>query len=149
MPVPTDDVLCRFVRPRDWSWRENRPKPSAFKQANLSVWHKGRLCAKAVSLNELRIEHLAECGQAHYRSGDFVEAAAKASQLEEVEFQVHVEWRPEDCYVAVPWRQWAYAHVQVETLLGPRNFLVEFRRQLCLNAQMTVPPDRPNGIGFN
>ena len=39
MPVPEGDTLCRFVRAKDWSRRDNRPKPGAFKQHRLSVWH--------------------------------------------------------------------------------------------------------------
>lgn len=142
MPVPVFDILCRFVRPKDWSKTDNRPKPAAFKQADLSVWHKDKLLARHVRLEDLRIEHLTGYGQAHHTTGDFLQFATEAGQIENCEFSVQVEWRPEEKYVAEPWRRWNYAHVQVEAVEGPKNFLVEFRRKLSLNARVVIPPDR-------
>ena len=141
MPVPQDDVLCRFIRPRDWNKGTGRPSQRAFAQPGLSVWHIGSLLEKGVSLEDLCIEHLAGYGQAHHTAGDYLRFAAEASESEETPFQVEVEWRPEDQYVAEPWRPWAYAHVQVEAVEGPPNFLLEFRRLLALNARYLVPPD--------
>ena len=141
MPVPRYDVLCRFVRPADWSARENRPRPGAFKQADMSVWHIGQLRAMHVALDELRIAHLGGCGQAHHTAGDYQDLAAEASQTEGISFAVQVEWRPDDQCVSEPWRQWAAAHAQVETTLGPANFLPEFRRLLALRTRRAIPPD--------
>ena len=141
MPVPPDDMLCRFIRPRDWSSTLNRPKPGAFKQAGLSVWHQDRLRERGIPLSDLLIEHLAGHGQAHHTAGDYAELAQEAERLEGQPFRVRVEWRPEDEYVAEPWRQWNYAHVQVETEAGPPNFLARYCRLLTLGARVVIPPD--------
>lgn len=141
MPVPADDIVCRFVRKQDWSSRDQRPKPGAFKQACLSVWHQGRLLAEQIPLDELRIEHLVGTGQSHHSVRDYHEFAREAAEIEGTSFEVRVEWRCGDEYVAEPWRRWRYAHVQVETLVGPSKFLVEFRRMLALRARYNRPPD--------
>ena len=140
MPVPLDDILCRFIRPSDWGKRDNRPRPGAFKQASLSVWHKDSLEEQRVALEDLLIEHLTGYGQAHHAAGDYISLAGEAAGLEGIPFQVRVEWRPGDEHVAEPWRRWRYAHVQVETIIGPDNFLIEFRRQLALNCREVVAP---------
>ena len=140
--MPPNDILCRFIRPDDWSKRDNRPRPGAFKQAALSVWHKDRLLAHQVQLEDLRIEHLAGYGQAHHTVADYLQLACQASQTEGVLFQVQVEWRPEDQYVEKPWRRWQYAHVQVEAIEGPDRFLAEFRRLLAQNSRAAIPPDQ-------
>lgn len=141
MPVPDDDRVCRFIRPRDWSRRENRPRPGAFKQPSLSVWHEERLLAQGASLYDLRIEHLVGCGQAYHTAGDYQGLASEAAQEEGIPFQVQIEWRPEDQYVSEPWRAWAYAHIQVEAIEGPDDFLIEFRRLLARRTRFAIPPD--------
>lgn len=141
MPVPSPDTLCRFVRPRDWSERENRPRPGAFKQAGLSVWHQDKLRGRGVALSDLLIEHLAGHGQARHTAGYYVELARETERLEGQPFRVRVEWRPDDEFVAEPWRQWNYAHVQVETEAGPPNFLARYCRLLALRASVVIPPD--------
>lgn len=94
-----------------------------------------------MSLEDLRIAHLAGYGQAHHTTGDYLRFAAEASESEGVPLRVQVEFRPENEYVVEPWRLWAYAHVQVEAIEGPPNFLLEYRRLLALNARYVVPPD--------
>ena len=94
-----------------------------------------------MSLEDLRIAHLAGCGQAHHTVGDYLRFATEAAESEGVPFRVQVEFRSENEYVAEPWLLWAYAHVQVEAIEGPPNFLLEFRRLLALNARYVVPPD--------
>jgi hypothetical protein len=141
MPIPPEDILCRFIRPADWSKRDNRPRPGAFKQPALSVWHIERLRAQGAVPEDLRIEHLQGCGQAHHIAGDYLALAAEASQIEGVPFQVRVEWRPNDQYVSEPWRVWADAHVQVESMEGPPDFLIEFRRLLAIRTRGSAPPD--------
>ena len=141
MPVPPYDVLCRFIRPADWSRRDNRPRPGAFKQAALSVWHIGQLRTMHVELDELRIAHLSGCGQAHHNAIDYQELAAQASQTENIPFQVQVKWRPGPQYVSQPWRPWSAAHCQVEATIGPANFLPEYRRLLAAKTRHAVPPD--------
>ena len=141
MPVPDNDIVCRFVRRRDWNKRDNRPKTEAFKQAGLSVWHQERLREQDVSLRDLQIKHLSGCGQVHHKAEDYRRFADEAAQKDGVSFQVQVEWRPDDEYVAGPWRQWRYAHVQVEATVGPANFLLEFRRLMAINTRNFRPPD--------
>ena len=106
MPVPQDDMLCRFVRPRDWNQGTGRPSQRAFAQPGLSVWHIGSLLERGVSLEDLRIEHLAGYGQAHHTTGDYLRFAAEAAESEGTPFQVTVEWRHENEYVTEPWRTW-------------------------------------------
>ena len=72
MPVPEEDIVCRFVRSKDWSKSEQRPKPGAFKQPDLSVWHQARLRAHHARLEHLQFGSLARTGQAHYTVGDLV-----------------------------------------------------------------------------
>ena len=141
MPVPEDDIVCRFVRPRDWSSRDDRPRPGAFKQAGLSVWHKARVESRGITLEDLRIEHLSGYGQAHHAAGDYIELAEESSRQEETPLEVQVEWRPEDECVAEPWRQWRDAHAQVEAIQGPAQFTPLFRRLLALNCRTKVAPD--------
>ena len=145
MPVPPADIVCRFIRPADWSAQKNTPRAGAFKQsrqADLSVWHPGRLAEHQAALADLQIGPFAGSGQAHHTAGDYVRLALKAAELEEVsiEIQIQVEWRPEDAYVPEPWRQWRYAHVQVEGISGPPGFLHEYRNQLTLNCRALTPP---------
>ena len=141
MSVPGEDIVCRFVRKEDWSVRDKRPKPGAFKQPNLSAWHRERLLSHGASLEDLRIQHLAGCGQAHHIAADYVVLAEEAAQTEGTVFCVQVEWRTGDEHVGEPWRSWRYAHVQVEAVDGPANFLVEFRRMLAQRARTIIPPD--------
>lgn len=140
MPVPADDIVCRFIRPKEWNRRDNRPKQSAFRGPGLSVWHQERLRQSGVPLENLRIEHLAGYGQAHHTAGDYADFASEAAQANDVPFQVQVEWRPDDEFVSAPWRQWQYAHVQVEAITGPAHFLLEFRRLLSLKMRCAIAP---------
>lgn len=134
MYVPSDGDLCRFVRPADWSTRDSRPRPGAFKQPKLSVWECGILGRRGVSIEELKIEHLRGNGRAHHTPGDYV-ALARQSSLD-----VQVVWRPDDEFVAKPWQQWNYAHVQVEATSGPAQFTPEYRGLLATNCRRCVAP---------
>ena len=125
-----------------WSRRENQPREGAFKQAGLSVWHQSRLREHNVALTDLRIENLSGYGQAHHRARDYTELAREVSENVGEPFQVQVEWRPEDEYVDSPWRQWRYAHVQVEAVVGPSQFLRRFRKLLTANSRVVIPPDQ-------
>lgn len=141
MSVPDGDTLCRFVRRQDWSEREGRPKPGAFKQRGLSVWHCERLREQAVGIDELRIEHLSGCGQAHHTTADYFEHAREAERQTGIVLGVQVVWRPGDEYVSAPWRTWRYAHVQVEATSGPEQFTPLYRQLLALGTRYQVPPD--------
>ncbi len=145
MPVPEADTLCRFVRTRDWSRRDNRPKPGAFKQHWLSVWHTNILARNGVVLTTLCIGSLEGSGQAFHTTGDYIRIAAEAAAIEQTPFTVQVEWRTEDEFVGEEWRQWRYAHVQVESVEGPGDFLPEFRRQLALQTRSVVAPEPVGG----
>lgn len=135
MSVPSEDMLCRFVRPADWSPRDSRPRPGAFKQPALSVWNVDILDQHGEAINELRIEHLSAHGQAHHTAGDYVTFARRTG------LNVQVVWRSDDDYVAEPWRRWNYAHVQVEATSGPAQFTPEYRALLATNCRHSVPPD--------
>ena len=141
MVVPLDDVVCRFVRPSDWSRILKRPKPGAFKQVGLSVWHPDRLEERDATLDDLRIEHLAGYGQAHHTVGDYYRFARKSEEKDGTPFRVQVKWRPDDEFVDEPWRQWRYAHIQVETVAGPAQFTVSFRNLLALKTKVAIAPD--------
>ena len=122
MSVPSQDTLCRFVRRQDWSRREGRPKPGAFKQSGLSVWNCDKLREHGVTLDELRIEHLSGCGQAHHTAGDYLEHAREAERQDGIVLGVQVLWRSGDEHVAPPWRNWRCAHVQIESTSGLDRF---------------------------
>ena len=70
-----------------------------------------------------------------------MELAHEVSKQAGESFAVQVEWRPEDEYVERPWRQWRYAHAQVEAVAGPSQFLRRFRKLLTANSQRVIPPD--------
>ena len=145
MPVPLDDIVCRFINPTNWSARENGPREGAFKpqrgQANISVWHNDRLLERDVRLEDLLIENLVGFGQAHHRAEDYTDLAREVSEKSGEPFEVQVEWRPEDDHVEPPWRRWRYAHVQVEAIAGPAQFLRRFRKLLTVNSRVVIPPD--------
>ena len=106
-----------------------------------SLFGTKEICSPATSqLEDLRIENLAGYGQAHYTSDDFVQLANYASKTTKRPLSVLVVWRPEDEYVTEPWRQWNYAHVQVETVKEDTTALRVYRQQLSLNARLGVPP---------
>lgn len=148
MPVPPEDMVCRFIRPRDWNKANQSPKPSAFKdkRGGLSVWHLERLQQQSVPIEDLLIDHLAGWGQAHHLASDYVDFAAQAAQQTGQPLQSQVEWRPEDEYVAPPWRRWRYAHAQaeVEDTEESTAAFTRFCRLLSLNCQATVTPAEAN-----
>ena len=143
MPVAAEDIVCRFIRPADWSRRDQRPRPGAFKdRRGISLWHRKRLRQQAVALEDLLIEHLTGWGQAHHQAGDYADLAAIAAEKEGQSLQVRVEWRPEDEYVAPAWRPWRYAHAQgeTETIDGAEEVLIEFRRLLAIKSRLAIAP---------
>ena len=141
MPIQSDDVLCRFIRPRknNWSWSEKRPKPAAFKQQRLSVWHEGRVVAQQSELRDLQIDSLAGTGQATHTAGDYCRLAMKAGQTKGGNLRIEFKWNP--C-VDPPWHHWRDAHLEVVTpnAEGLRSVLIEFRRLLALNTRTAIAP---------
>lgn len=141
MSVPPEDILCRFIRPKLWSEKEQRPKFAAFKQENMSVWNKNKLLENDVQLEELKIGSLAKAGQAHFTAQDFIDLSVRVSQQKKYPFEVRVKWRPE-CTVDI-FKEWDYAHVQVEAIKGSSMFPSEFREELSKNCRHKIPPDPP------
>lgn len=146
MGVPSEDIVCRFIRPgrKRWSKRDNRPRPPVFKERQgegLSLWHEERLHENAISLDDLRIGSLSGAGQAHHTVGDYFRLACKASDETGRSLSIRLEWRTEPRYVGKEWRQWSYAHVQAEILEGADDVQVHFRNLLALNARRVVPPN--------
>ena len=152
MSVPQDDMLCRFIRGHKdyWSESRNRPRPPAFKENDgLSVWNLNSLHQKSVKVDELRKGPVLDgCGQAHHTAGDYLATAKKAGAQNCSQLDITVEWRPENQFVKPEWRDWAYAHVQVEYAVGMdwnavlESAAVYFRQELSKNARHTVPPDK-------
>ena len=99
------------------------------------------LYERGVALDGLRIEHLVGYGQAHHTAGDYHRLARQVEEKDGAPFRVRVAWRPDDEFVAEPWRQWRYAHIQVETVVGPPQFTVQFRNLLALNTRVAIAPD--------
>ena len=145
MAVPKEDIVCRFIRRGEWSKRENRPRPGAFKQVGLSVWHRERLQSTGATLKDLQFNSLEGSGTALLTVNQFVEAAETAEQVRAGKLIVDVEWCPETVDEAR--RQWKYAHAEVETRLSgepPKDtggLMSAFRMELCLMAECTAPPD--------
>jgi hypothetical protein len=147
MPVPPKDTLCRLIKPEreKWNPRLELPTQGAFKpmrstsgQVALSVWHPSRLSQHNVPIDALLIESLDGWGQAYHTTDDYLSLADQAMQAASTPFQVQVEWRPDDA--DEPWYRWRYAHVQVEAIEGPDEFLLEFRRLLAANSRSIIPP---------
>lgn len=144
MQVPEADLVCRFLRPkRDWSEEEQRPKPGAFKDPALSVWHPARLQAAGDRLEDLQFESLERTGQAHYSAGDFCrtvqEVVTEAEQCGETgHLDVAVEWSPDTVFEA--WKRWAYAHIEVRTDTDCKALWARFRRALCFRPREVIPP---------
>ena len=148
MPLPPEDIVCRFVRDVDWSKREGRPRPGAFKQHGLSVWHPGRLQVHGVRLAYLQIGSLQGSGQALLTVEQILEAARCAERKKGGMLRVAVDWRPDT--VGEPWQQWSYAHAEVETEARDEpapeenrdgGLMSAFRMLLCKKAQCTPPPE--------
>ena len=85
-------------------------------------------------------------GELSLTVGDYLDIASHVSSRIGETFQVQVEWRTEDQYVAEAWRQWRDAHAQVEMVESPppKLFPSAFRELLIIQAQRKqaiTPPD--------
>ena len=151
MQVPSEDMLCRFI-PGDsnrWSIPNKRPRPPAFKDdRGLSVWNVRSLEKHGVDPAELLIDALREHGQAHHTAGDYRQTAQVASKRFGVSFRISVEWQSGDRFVKPAWRQWAYAHVDVDTdcTAERESACVYFRQHLSKIARKIVEPNSGNYI---
>ena len=148
MPVPQDDVVCRFIDPLHWSEREGGPKENAFKPPlgeRLSVWHEGRLSENESTIQDLKIKGLSKHGHVCHNAMAYHEVAKEASTVTEenprpVEIKVELEFRPEDEFVDPPWRKWAQAHCQVEAVIGPQRLTGRFHRLMAARSKHATPP---------
>ena len=72
MPVPNSDVVCRFIRPSEWSSVEKAPKKRRLKEQDMSVWSIGGLGKMSASLADLQIQHLEGSGQLNLAVQDYL-----------------------------------------------------------------------------
>ena len=140
MPVPLEDSVCRFIRPKDWSASEKRPKASAFSQPDLSVWNERQLTEDGVAIEELQIDMFAGCGQAHHTVADYFRFASQVEEMTGESCKIRVVWRTSDEHVKEPWRLWRNAHVQVEMVNGSKTLPPPLRGLLALNTRRSVEP---------
>ncbi len=139
-------MVCRFVRARDWSVGEDRPKPSAFKQVDLSLFHEERVQNHGDDLSDLQFDSLFGTGRAYFHAGDFSRFAQKIKSRAEPEFanaalSVEAVWKPET--VPEAWLRWADAHVEMaapET--NCKTLMTRLRRKLCMNTRRKQAPPR-------
>ena len=137
MVLIPSDILCRFIRTRDWSTLFKQPTPQAFKQSGLSVWHKGWLDQRSVPLESLRIDSLEGAGQAHYAVDDFNRLA------EQLALQVEIKHTPENAHPEL--ERWKDAHYDVYPGNIPAVGKVlpqELRNLLTINYKALIPPDK-------
>lgn len=137
MVLLPSDILCRFIRTKDWSTNFKRPTPQAFKQAGLSVWHKGWLDQRSVSLESLRIDSLEGAGQAHHAVEDYHRLA------DQLALQVEIKHTPEN--VLPQLKRWKDAHYDVYPGDIPTVGMVlpqKLRNLLTVNAKVLIPPDK-------
>lgn len=137
--VPPEDSVCRFIRPRDWSTAEKRPRPSAFSQTDLSVWNERRLIEDGVEIEELQIDMFEGYGQAYHTVADYFHFASEVEAKTGESCKIRIEWRTCDEYVPEPWRLWREAHVQVEMVNGLK-LPPTLRRLLAMNTRRSVEP---------
>jgi hypothetical protein len=151
MPVPQDDMVCRFINPIHWSKREEGPREGAFRPPegeHLSVWHEGRLSATKVSIDDLKIEDLSGHGHVCHSTKTYLEVAENSSKPSKeapkpTPIEIQVEFRPEDADVDMPWREWNYAHCQVEATVGPMQLTRRFHRLMAAKSKKhATSPDK-------
>ena len=109
----------------------------------MSVWHEGRLTECGVTLEELQLESLEDSGRAFHTVADYLELADEVEQKTGKSCELRIEWRSEDCNVLEHWRQWRYAHVQVEMMDGSRFLPPSLRNLLALKARRLDAPTKP------
>ena len=89
------------------------------------------------ALRDLCIDRLTAAGEAHLQ----VETCIELGQRISIQFDPKVYWRPN--LVEDPWKTWANAHAQVESLGGNADFPTSYRSLLAENATCVKPPDNP------
>ena len=149
MSVPLDHLLCRFIQGSSSHWNDNDgiPRVGAFKdkrEPSISVWNANLLAEKKVRIEQLLKDALKDYGRVYLTVQDCFDAALEAENVLSEPFGIIVVPRTEDDYVAKGWREWAYAHVQIEYSGDKRlNHVVqEFRRCLVRRVKDPIPPVR-------
>lgn len=148
MSVPPEDILCRFIDPKDWSDDDQRPALSAFKSSRdkhtrtnkLSLWHQDRIVNNGSQIRDLCIDLLAGFGEALITTRDILDSA---KDLRSPVFKPQVLWRPDE--VVQPWVDWKDAHVNVESEQPSSGFPDDFRLLLAERCYVSRPPDRNEG----
>ena len=122
-PVPSDDAMCRFIKPEQGKWNTNLrlPLQRAFKQDDMSVWSKNKLRTQNAKPADLLIDNLAGHAQAYHRAQEYLDYAEQVAQEEGIECEIQVVWRPDKA--DPPWYRWKDSHAQIEALEGPRTSL--------------------------
>ena len=138
MRVPNEDTVCRFVPTDKWVERDKRPHQKAFRQKGLSVWDEDELSKQGSTLGHLQAVHFNTHGQAHHKVEDYYNLASKVEQEENVDCEVEVVFRPDECLPSLV--QWDDAHAQVEVIKGKEDLPLEYRRRLAASAQAIPPP---------
>ena len=113
-----------------------RPRPQAFKQPGLSVWHKNWLDQRSIPLEKLRVGSLEGAGQAHHAVEDYHRFAEKLS--------LPIKINPNPVDVPPQLEEWKEAHHEVfprDIPSGGGVLPLEFRNLLILNARLLVTPD--------
>ena len=147
MSVPSRDVLCRFIKGQNDNWNvlTGRPRPGAFKdrrEPNFSTWNVVLLTLRKVQIEELMTGTFTGHGQAYLTVQDCLDAAKEAGEKKGTQFDVVVEWRPDE--VSPEFKPWSFAHVQVEYPPDQdlHSTVVEFRQLLATKSKDVVPPEK-------
>ena len=146
MPVPPNDIVCKFVRKQDWSVELGQPKQQLFKGIDSSVWHQNRLEDMDATLADLQFGEFEGSGQLHLTVQEYLDIASKVASEIADPFGITVEWRSEDQYVVESWSKWREAHAQIEIAKGTwPNFPPAFRKLVIIFAvrKQTVKPPLP------
>ena len=147
MPVPPNDMVCRFIRKTDWSKALGKPKNKLFKELDISVWHPSRLNAMGAAVADLQFGSLEGSGQLMLTVQDYVDIASTVASRIKEPFEVAIKWRPEDTHVEEAWRPWREAHAQIEISEGHwANFPLAFRDLVVIAAtkRQSIIPPTPN-----
>lgn len=138
MPVPANDILCRFLDPAKWFHDDDRPAASAFRASKrkLSMWHRDRIVTNGSVLKDLCIDSLDGFGEGLLKTEDILDAATHC--LSPV-FTPNAVWSPDD--VEPLWGAWRNAHANIESERGPVNFPDDFRLLLAQTCEVSRRPD--------
>jgi hypothetical protein len=138
MPLPGDHIVARFIRSKDWSREEHRPKHTAFKQQDLSLWSKSKLNKRGDSLDDVHSAGFQGTGIAFFSVDACHQLAEDAATKVGQPLQITVEWQPNGLPPHLV--QWAYAHAEVRWVQSSEATIRTFRQLLALNYACLTPP---------